>query len=124
MPLPSNIKTFVSELKHFKIKTLFFFFIQESIYQKSHSCIENTFTKVIKKIIRNPTKKEGNFRIKYSQDSSNIEDGTETPGAQAGYSSGVFSLPQMFKKNETGFFTFPARILISTLFFFPFSTHL
>lgn len=52
----------------------------------------------------NPTKKkkerkEGNIRIQFSPrtspDSSNIKDGCKTPGAQAGFSSGVCSLPQM-----------------------------
>lgn len=87
-----NLKNYTSDSL---LKPLLKWFIQDSIYQKFHSCRENTFTKVIKK---KPKKKQIEFNFLHTTpDSSNIKDGCKTPGAKVGFSPGVCSLPQMFK---------------------------
>lgn len=65
------------------------------------------------------TIKEGNIRILFSPhtspDSSNIKDGCKTPGAQAGFSSGERSPPQMFKNQSRDTFLRRLYLLKSAL---------
>ena len=80
------------------------------LYSRPHiqevSQLLRKFTKVIKKRKRNFQKKREYSNSIFSPhthtspDSSNTKDGCKTPGAKAGISSGVCSLPLMFNSQN------------------------